>query len=207
MRRAATPPLEPQRGRRGLRPRRLGLDRLRRRLLQLHRRSDAQQHRCSRCEPAATPRPGIPTRDDHVSALAVSGSTVYVGGAFLTIGGQYRPNLARFSVLISGTMRLNKGAAYHQQAHRDRQLGDQRRQRDALRVLQRCHQGLHGLAALRPQGHSQLYPPDGTKRVYAYYRDATGNSFTTSDTIVLDTKPPSGTMQLNKGAADHKLTR
>ena len=49
--------------------------------------------------------------------------------------------------------------------------------------------------------------PDGTKRVYGYYRDAAGNLFSTSDTIVLDTKPPSGTMQLNNGAAaTNKLT-
>jgi hypothetical protein len=52
-----------------------------------------------------------------------------------------------------------------------------------------------------------LYVPDGSKTVYGYYRDAAGNAYKTSDTIVLDTKPPSGTMQLDKGAAaTNKLT-
>ena len=52
-----------------------------------------------------------------------------------------------------------------------------------------------------------LYAPDGTKRVNAYYRDAAGNKYSTSDAIILDTVPPSGTMQLNKGAvATNKLT-
>jgi hypothetical protein len=48
--------------------------------------------------------------------------------------------------------------------------------------------------------------PDGSKRVYAYYRDAAGNLFSTSDTIVLDSTPPSGTMQLNKGATTTSST-
>jgi len=34
---------------------------------------------------------------DTVYALAVSGSTVYVGGTFASVGGHYRPHLARFS--------------------------------------------------------------------------------------------------------------
>ena len=46
-----------------------------------------------------------------------------------------------------------------------------------------------------------LYAPDGTKTVKAYYRDAAGDAYSTSDSIVLDTTPPSGTMLLNKGAA------
>ena len=52
-----------------------------------------------------------------------------------------------------------------------------------------------------------IYAPDGTKKVYGYYRDAAGNGFTASDTITLDRVAPSGTMQLNKGAAaTNKLT-
>ena len=33
-----------------------------------------------------------------------------------------------------------------------------------------------------------IYGPDGTKRVYGYYRDAAGNIYKTSDTIILRTR-------------------
>lgn len=47
-----------------------------------------------------------------------------------------------------------------------------------------------------------LLPGDGTKTVYAQYADLVGNiSATYSDTIILDTTPPSGTISINGGAA------
>ena len=77
----------------GRRPRRLGLDRLRRRLLHLDRRPEPQRIA------ALDATSGLATAWDpsaaaEVFALAVSGSTVYVGGEFDTIGGQSRNNLA-----------------------------------------------------------------------------------------------------------------
>jgi hypothetical protein len=51
-----------------------------------------------------------------------------------------------------------------------------------------------------------IYAPDGSKRVVAYYRDAAGNNYSTSDTIVLDTVAPSGTMLLNNGDASTSST-
>ena len=126
----------------GLRPRRLGLDRLRRRLVHHHRRPDAQLHRRPRREqrrrhgleprgrptgrtpspsrarssmpaarsPPSAARPATasppsmraaacatawnPEANSTVIALAVSGSTVYAGGTFSTIGGQSRGRIA-----------------------------------------------------------------------------------------------------------------
>jgi trimeric autotransporter adhesin len=44
-----------------------------------------------------------------VLALAVSGSTVYIGGDFTTIGGQYRTYLARFSIPVPPTVTSPNG--------------------------------------------------------------------------------------------------
>ena len=76
------------------RARRLRLDRLRRRHLHLDRRPDAQPHRRARRRHAARRRPGTRTPNGAVYALAVSGSTVYAGGRFTSIGGQTRNNIA-----------------------------------------------------------------------------------------------------------------
>ncbi len=85
--------LGPQRERHGRRPRRLGLDRLRRRGLHLDRRPEPQLHRRPGCEQRR--RHGLePRRERLVYALAVSGSTVYAGGGFTSIGGQNRNGIA-----------------------------------------------------------------------------------------------------------------
>jgi LmbE family N-acetylglucosaminyl deacetylase len=42
---------------------------------------------------------------------------------------------------------------------------------------------------------------DGLKTVHAQYRDAVGNAFETSDTIILDANAPAGTMTIQNGAA------
>ena len=46
---------------------------------------------------------------DTVYALAVSGSTVYVGGTFASVGGHYRPHLARFSPPVPPTVTSPNG--------------------------------------------------------------------------------------------------
>ena len=133
--------LESQGKQRRRRPRRRGQNRLRRRRLQLDRRRGAQPHRRpwpQRCAPhrgtrartsPSTPspsraRPSMPAAssprsaarpattsppsmraaalatswnpgaNNHVHALAVSGSTVYAGGNFTSIGGQTRSRIA-----------------------------------------------------------------------------------------------------------------
>jgi hypothetical protein len=45
-----------------------------------------------------------------VNSLAVSGSAIWVGGNFTTVGGQYRPYLARFSVPVPPTVTSPNGA-------------------------------------------------------------------------------------------------
>ena len=149
----------------GLRPRRLGLDRLRRRGLHLDRRPDPQPHRRPRCRqrprhnleprtptatlsawpsrarpstpaaasprsaarpattsppstpPPASPRPGTPTPTSRSMALAVSGSTVYAGGYFTSIGGQNRSEIAALdatSGLATGWDPNAGGTSYHE---------------------------------------------------------------------------------------------
>ena len=63
------------------------LHRLRGRGLHQHRRAGAQPHRRARCHDRGGHRAGTRTPDGVVSALAVSGSTVYAGGYFSSIGG------------------------------------------------------------------------------------------------------------------------
>jgi hypothetical protein len=46
-----------------------------------------------------------------------------------------------------------------------------------------------------------LPAPDGTKTVLAEYRDEAGNVASVSDSVVLDTTPPSGVMSIDGGAA------
>jgi hypothetical protein len=48
--------------------------------------------------------------------------------------------------------------------------------------------------------------PDGTKTVYVQYRDGAGNVSTRTDTITLDTAPPSGSIAINGGAAQTTST-
>ena len=71
------------------------LDGLRGRTLLQHRRAAAQQHRRARCRDRARPRPGTRTPTALSIALAVSGSTVYAGGDFTSIGGQARSTSPR----------------------------------------------------------------------------------------------------------------
>ena len=105
-----------------------------------------------------------------------------------------------------GTMQLNKGAL----ATNKLSVTANSAVTGATQMRFKAYDGAHWVySAWQPYASKAavaIYAPDGTKKVYGYYRDAAGNLFSASDTIVLDTMPPSGTMQLNKGAASTSAT-
>ena len=81
---------------------------------------------------------------------------------------------------------------------RDRHLGHQRRHPDALRgAPERLDSRLGPVAGLRHTAAVKLPAPDGTKKVWAQYRDAANNGYVTTDTILLDRVAPRGAMKIN----------
>ena len=57
-------------------------------------------------DPAFSPQPDLP-----IIALAVSGSTVYAGGAFTSIGGQARNRIAALDAATGSATVFNANAA------------------------------------------------------------------------------------------------
>ena len=70
------------------------LDRLRRRGLHQHRWRKPQPHRCARLRRRGRRPPGTRTRTVRSRPLRSSGSTVYAGGLFTSIGGEPRNRIA-----------------------------------------------------------------------------------------------------------------
>ena len=97
----------------------------------------------------------------------------------------------------TGTMTINNNATYTTSRQRHLELGRDRRDPDAL-LQRRRHTG-RDWEPTDPKAWA-LAGADGTKTVYAEYRDAAGNVLATSDTIALDTAGPTGTMSINGGA-------
>ena len=116
------PPAWPRPGtptRKTVSPRCLGLDRLRRRPLPRSAGRFATTSPLS-MRPPATPPPGTPTRDGGIGALAVSGSTVYAGGDFASIGGATRNHIA---AVDATTRRRRLGPRRRRPRPRPRRLG------------------------------------------------------------------------------------
>ena len=90
--------------------RRLRLDRLRRRRLQPHRRQRAQLHRRPRCHQRRRHRLEPEREPRRRTRSPCSGSTVYAGGSFTSIGGQPRNYIAALDATSGAATAWNPNA-------------------------------------------------------------------------------------------------
>ncbi|MGD0997122.1 MAG: hypothetical protein ABR941_02215 [Thermoleophilia bacterium] len=124
-----------------------------------------------------------------VSPAYATDHTLFAGG-----NGAYS-----YTILIRGTMRLNGGAVATNKATvtADSAVSGASQMRfasyDGTTLIYTAWQPYAAKATVA------IYPPDGTKRVYADYRDPAGNMLTLSDAIVRDTTGPTTSAKAAKG--------
>lgn len=147
-----------------------------------------------------------------VYALAISGSSIYVGGHFTAIGNDLYKGFARFDNLDTtpptGTIKINNGVTYTKSANVTLNLTAD----DPENSVSKMRFSNNNINWTPWEDYTSTKPytlmvGNGTKRVYVQFKDDAGNISTYSDTIVLDTTFPTGSIKIKNGATYAKSTK
>lgn len=146
--------------------------------------------------------------------------TVVPGDGLKTIYVRFKDGAGNISLIYSdsitldatgptGTISINNGAVYTRTATAT--LTISATDPNGVASMQFSHNGVNWFAfepyATTRNVNLATIPGDGTKTIYVRFKDSLGNvSQAVSDTIILDTTPPTGTVTINNGAAFTRST-